>query len=124
MGDAAYHAARKASVAAIVVLTWSGRSARRVSRYRPPVPVFAFTRDEHVARSLQLSFAVHPLVLGDVPATDEMLKMMEQTLIAKGFVRAGESVVFLAGQPIGEAESANMIKLHRLRAPAGFVQIG
>ena len=43
VADAAYHAAREARVSAIVVFTASGSSARLVSRYRPPVQIFAIT---------------------------------------------------------------------------------
>ena len=55
IADAAYHAARSAGVAAIVVFTTSGASARLISRFRPPVPIFAFTQNECVARQLSVS---------------------------------------------------------------------
>ena len=41
VADAAFHAARDASVSAIVVFTASGSSARLISRYRPPDRIFA-----------------------------------------------------------------------------------
>jgi len=50
VADAAYLAARAAHVSAIVVFTTSGSTARLVSRYRPPVPIYAVTPSETAAR--------------------------------------------------------------------------
>lgn len=50
--EAAYHAARLAQVAALAVFTVSGFSARLVARYRPPVPIFAFTPNPEIASRL------------------------------------------------------------------------
>ena len=52
LADAAHHAARDSGAAAIVVFTSRGSSARLVSRYRPPVGVFAITPHDTTARQL------------------------------------------------------------------------
>ena len=52
MADMAYRCARMQGATAIVVFTAGGSSARLVSKYRPPVPIFAFTGSEAVARQL------------------------------------------------------------------------
>ncbi|MGQ9635479.1 MAG: pyruvate kinase [Bryobacteraceae bacterium] len=115
--EAAYHAARSAQVAALAVFTVSGFSARLVARYRPPVPIFAFTPNPEIARRLALVFAVEPLLAPAFQSTDEMLLFTEQTLMSTGRLRAGDSIVFVAGQPPGASGTANLIKLHRLGSP-------
>src|SRR3989442_3268763 len=60
VADAAYHAARDASVSAIVVFTASGSSAPLISRYRPPDPIYAITPSEAAARHLAISFRMYP----------------------------------------------------------------
>jgi len=114
LADAAYHAARDAKVAAIVVFTASGSSARLVSRYRPPVCIYAITPSPTVARQLAVNYGVVPLLAPHVGSTDEMLSQMDRLLMDRGLVRAGESVVFVAGQPIGRAGTTNLMKLHRV----------
>ncbi len=114
IADAAYHAARSAGVAAIVVFTTSGASARLISRFRPPVPIFAFTHNECVARQLSVSFGVEPVLAPDVKSTDLMLLQMEQVLVNSRRLKPGDNVVFVAGQPIGRTGSTNLIKLHRI----------
>jgi pyruvate kinase len=114
IADAAYRAARSAGVTAIVVYTSSGASARLISRLRPPVPIYAFTQSENVARQLTVSFGVTPIIAPDVTSTDEMLFQMEKMLIETGRLKHNDNVVFVAGQPIGKPGSTNIVKLHRL----------
>jgi pyruvate kinase len=114
VADAAYHAARTALVSAIVVFTASGSSARLVSRYRPPVPIFAITPNEAVARQLLINFGVFPVLAPEVGSTDEMLAQMDHMLTERGVLRVGDVVVFVAGQPTGRPGTTNLLKLHRI----------
>ena len=110
----AYHAAKLASAAAIVVFTASGSSARLVSRFRPPVPIFAFTQSDKVARALSIVYGVRPVIAPDLMSTDEMMVQMDRMLVERGWVNARDSVVFVAGQPIGRPGTTNLMKLHRV----------
>ncbi|MBV8807676.1 MAG: pyruvate kinase [Acidobacteriaceae bacterium] len=114
IADAAYHSARSAGVVALAVGTTSGSSARMLARYRPPVPIYAFTSGEIVARQLSVIYGVHPVILPTMQSTDEMLHNMERLLIETGRVKAGDHIVFVAGQPVGLLGSTNMLKLHRV----------
>jgi len=114
IADAAYRAGRSGGVAAIVVFTSSGASARLISRFRPPVPIYAFTQSECSARQLSVTFGVEAILAPDVKSTDQMLLQMEQILVTTGRLKPGDNVVFVAGQPIGRIGSTNLIKLHRI----------
>jgi pyruvate kinase len=85
-----------------------------LARYRPPVPIYAFTSSDTVARQLSVVYGVHPIVLPAMHSTDEMLHHMERVLIETGRVKTGENIVFVAGQPVGLLGSTNMLKLHRI----------
>jgi pyruvate kinase len=115
VAEAAYQAGRSAGVAAIIVFTTSGHTARLISRYRPPVPVFAFTQSAAVARQLAVSFGVHPILAPVVTTAEAMLDQMEQMLLQRGWLRPGDTVVFVAGSPIGDIGSTNLMKLHTLK---------
>jgi pyruvate kinase len=116
LADAAHHAARDARAKAIVVFTSRGSSARLISRYRPPVGVFAITPHDTTARQLSVNYGVKPLLAPDVSSTDEMLNQMDKVLIEGGYLQKGELVVFVAGQPVGRPGTTNLMKLHRLGA--------
>ena len=81
VADAAYHAARDASVSAIVVFTASGSSARLISRYRPPDRIYAITPSETVARQLSIQYGVFPILAPDVSSTDEMMRLSDSLLL-------------------------------------------
>ncbi len=114
LADNAYHAARDAKASAIVVFTSTGSSARLVSRYRPPVWVFAITPHDTTARQLAINYGVTPILAPDVSNTDEMLAQMDRVMIDGGYLKRGELVVFLAGQPVGRSGTTNLMKLHRI----------
>lgn len=116
IADAAYHSARSAHVVALAVGTTAGGSARLLARYRPPVPVYAFTCDEQVARQLSIIWGVDSIIAPAFHETDSMLQWMEAALIESGRVKPGDSIVFVAGQPVGLRGSTNMLKLHRITA--------
>jgi pyruvate kinase len=114
LADAAHRAARESGAAAIVVFTSRGSSARLVSRYRPPVKMYAITPHDTTARQLSVSFGVIALLAPDCSSTDEMLAQMDRVLIEGGLLKKGELVVFLAGSPVGRPGTTNLMKLHRV----------
>jgi pyruvate kinase len=114
LADAAYQAARDSKAAAIVVFTATGSSARLVSRYRPPVCIYAMTPRENVARQLMVNYALEPVLAPNVSSTDEMLAQMDRVLTEGELLKVGDMVVFLAGQPVGHSGSTNLMKLHRV----------
>ena len=116
IADAAYHCARSAGVTALAVGTSSGSSARLLARYRPPVPIYAFTSNEMVARQLSIIYGVNPILSPVMKSTDQMLHEMERVLTETGHVRPGDNIVLVAGQPVGLLGSTNMLTLHRIGA--------
>lgn len=45
-----------------------------------------------------------------------MLALIERTLLKNGRLKAGDGVVVVAGQPIGQSGATNLLKLHGLHA--------
>jgi pyruvate kinase len=43
-----------------------------------------------------------------------MLMEMERTLVESGKLASGNSVVFVAGQPVNQTGTTNMLKVHRV----------
>ena len=114
IADVAYHAARSAGVVALAVGTSSGATARLLARYRQPVPIFAFTSTDAVARQLSVIYGVDAIVAPAMHSTDQMLQEMEGILVETGRAKPGDSIVFVAGQPVNQRGTTNMLKLHRI----------
>jgi pyruvate kinase len=114
MADVTYRCARLQRASAISVFTASGSSARLVSRYRPPVPIFAFTESLTVARQLSVIYGIRAIISPEPGSTDEMVKQLDHLLLRTRLVKERDTIVFMAGQPIGRPGSTNFVKLHRM----------
>jgi pyruvate kinase len=114
IADAAFHVARSADVSAIAVTTTSGATAKLLARYRPRVPIFAFTPSEAVARRLSIVYGVEAIVAPACTSTDKIFEEMEKALVATERVKPGDNMVFVAGQPMNQPGSTNLLNLHRV----------
>ena len=76
--------------------------------------MFAITPHDTTARQLSVNYGVTPLLAPDVSSTDEMLAQMDRVLVEGGYLKKGELVVFVAGQPVGRPGTTNLMKLHRI----------
>ena len=90
--------ASKFSVAAIIVYTESGSTAKRVSRYRPESMVIAATPYEPVTRSLALNWGVKGVVCKQM--RDRVAQIEYAQILAKeNGVEPGEQILITAGTP-------------------------
>jgi len=98
--------------AAIVVITDTGFAARMVSRCRPSFPVLAVTADQTACRQLSLVWGTFPM-LSDKPfeGDNEVFDVAEAMAVKSGLVKTGETIVALAGVPIGVAGTTNTMKV-------------
>ena len=114
IAEAAYHSAQSAGAVALAVGTATGASARLLARHRPPVPIYAFTLTEAVARQLSVVYGVHSIMISSIDSTDGMIQEIERLLVETHRAKPGDRIVFVAGQPVGLRGSTNMLKLHQI----------
>ena len=98
----------------LVAFTQSGESARRLARYRSPIPVLAFTPTPEVRNQLALTWGVETFLVPTVRHTDEMVKQVDATLLELGRVDMGDRIVIVAGSPPGIPGSTNAMRVHRM----------
>ncbi|MFH0769868.1 MAG: pyruvate kinase, partial [Candidatus Peregrinibacteria bacterium] len=84
------------SSSALFVFTKSGQTAREVSRFRPHVPIIAFTDAPATQHSLALSYGVHPLVIPFSANPESTVQAGMEAAIAHDFVQRGDHVVLLS----------------------------
>jgi len=100
------------NAAAIVTVTQTGNTARRISKYRPSCPVVAVTDNVTVARSLALNWGVYPIVAAKMETTDVLIEKSVDVSVKAGLVKAGDLVVIAAGIPLYNSGTTNMLKVH------------
>ena len=97
------------NIKAVVAFTQGGTTARRISKFRPSVPIIAITFTKGTQRKLESYWGVYPIlsdIQNDLTNDDELA-----CTFAKGYgVKPGELIIITAGYPTGEG-SANMMKI-------------
>ncbi len=114
VAEAAVTAARDIRARYVVAFTHSGYTARLLSKFRPGVPVIAFSPFEAVVRRMALYWGVVPMLMKHQRSTDERFREIERTLLRARLVRRGDSIVITGSAPIGGTGKTNLLKLHRI----------
>ncbi|MDD4318974.1 MAG: pyruvate kinase [Candidatus Peribacteraceae bacterium] len=98
----------------LFVMTRSGQTARDVAKYRPNVPIIAFTDVVETQRALQLTFGVVPIL---IPFSSKDPEKTVRDAIAAGkamdVLHKGDHVVLVSDSKAGD-ESVNTVQLRRI----------
>jgi pyruvate kinase len=106
------HASRELHMKLIAVFTHSGFTARLVSRYRPLVPIVAFSPEQETRRRLAMIWGVYPRNIQDVHKVDGLASVAEKRLLEERLVRRGDVIGIVAGTPMGIRGTTNFMKFH------------
>lgn len=112
--NAAAYAAGHLGAKAIACFTEYGGTARKIAKFRPPAPVYAFTPHDFVVRQLNLAWGVRGQVISPSTSTDEMIEKADAELIKSGQAKIGDKVIVILGAPVALCGSTNLMKLHRI----------
>jgi pyruvate kinase len=110
---AAVSAANQLGLAALVVPTRSGRTARLVSAHRPRVPVVALSPRPETARRTNLLFGVVPMFNEEPETLEELLVECAERVKELGVAASGDLIGITAGIP-GQKLGTNLFEVHRV----------
>ncbi len=99
---------------AISVSSLSGQAARLVSRYRPKLPIFVGTPHDRVRAQLNLSWGVYPFRVPVCKTIVELLKTSVDYLTREEYVEAGDEIIIVAGEPLGQSGFINLVELRKV----------
>lgn len=95
----------------ISTITHSGSTARRIAKFRPRVPIVAFTESDEVRKQLGMVWGVQPIKIDEIFDTDKSVKLMEEHLKNHGLVNKDDRAIIATGMPIAKKGRTNMIKV-------------
>lgn len=100
---------------AMVVLTQTGESLKRVSQLRPKIPILAITHSEEVLRKLVLFRGVVPL--GILPQGEDISAIfpMIREYFSSETLKEENTIVLTYGYPLGIPGSTNTIKVLKIK---------
>jgi len=106
------HASRELHMKLIAVFTHSGFTARLVSRYRPLVPIVAFSPEASTRRRMSLLWGVTSRGISDIKKIDGLAEVAEKRLLEERLVKKGDVIGIVAGTPMGIRGTTNFMKFH------------
>jgi pyruvate kinase len=111
MSNAACDIAEVLGAVAILVPTYSGRTASAVARHRPQRPIVAATHKRYALQQLALEWGVVPAEIAECENVEDLWARVLGAARSMGLVVPGDRVVITAGTAVNVPGTTNVIKV-------------
>jgi pyruvate kinase len=111
MSNAACDLAEALGARAILVPTFTGRTASSVARLRPRRPILGLSHHKTAVQQMALEWGVTPLAMPATRDVEDLWARSIETARAAGAVESGDRVVLTAGTAVNLPGSTNVIKV-------------
>ncbi|HRI47093.1 MAG: pyruvate kinase [Ignavibacteriaceae bacterium] len=102
------------NAAAIVVFTHEGRTAQRISKFRPKARIIAISDHFETMNKLCLKWGVTSLFLEGIKKEGIAIENAKKLILDKKHVKAGDIVIFTAGAPYSEKSRVNWLRFESM----------
>ncbi len=96
----------------IAAATMSGSAVKKISRFRPAVPILGCTPVDRTLRQLNLVWGCTPTKVA--LETNTFIKLFDKVAeksIECGVTKTGDTIVFVGGTPLGQTGTTNTLKV-------------
>jgi pyruvate kinase len=100
---------------AIIASTFSGFTAQMISKYRPPVPIYAITPNPLIRKRLSLLWGVEAFTIDLINNTDELLKKSIEVVKKVANLKKRDLVIVAAGSPPSKLTLPNLLKVEEIK---------
>jgi pyruvate kinase len=104
-------AAHQLDLAALVVPTLSGRSARLISAHRPETPIYCLSPGRETLRRCSLMWGVEAAWMRRHEVTEELIADAARRVVELGWVKSGQRVGITAGLPSGAPGTTSLFQI-------------
>jgi pyruvate kinase len=111
MSNAACDLAETLGAKAIIVPTFTGRTASVVARLRPRRPVIGLSHHRHALQHMALEWGVTPAWMPEAADVEELWARSLESSRETGLLDTGDLVVLTAGTAVNIPGTTDMIKL-------------
>ncbi len=103
--------AKFVDAASIICPTYSGKTARLISMFRPEAAILAPTMNPVTCRQLNMLWGVVPVILASEASADVLFFKATEVAKKKGVAESGDKVVVTAGLPLNTKGSTNLMRV-------------
>ena len=96
---------------ALLVPTYTGRTASAVARLRPRRPILGLTHHDYALRQMALEWGVTPLLIPECADVDALFECSLKAARESGLVTKGDRVVITAGTMVNFPGTTDLIKV-------------
>ena len=111
MSNAACDLAETLGAKAILVPTFSGRTASAVARLRPHWPIIGLSHNQTSVQQMALEWGVIPILFPEAKNVEDLWDRAVEAARREGLVDAGDLVVLTAGTAVNMPGTTNVIKV-------------
>ncbi len=111
LGKASYVIAEQINAKAIVCLTSTGSTVLNIAKYRPNMPIIAFTHNDFALNKLSFVKGVTPHLIEEYQQTTDIYNKIINKLNEYDYLQNGDYVVFVAGLSSEKVFTDNIIKI-------------
>ena len=111
MSNAACDLAETLGASAIVVPTFTGRTASAVARLRPRRPIVGLSHHQTAVQQMALEWGVTPVLMPQTENVEDLWTKSLEVALKCGVIESGDRVVTTAGTAVNLPGSTNVIKV-------------
>jgi pyruvate kinase len=111
MSSAACDLAETLGASAILVPTFTGRTASAVARLRPRRPIVGLSHHQTAVQQMALEWGVTPYLMPQTHDVEDLWTRALESAVTSGVVESGDRVVTTAGTAVNLPGSTNVIKI-------------
>jgi pyruvate kinase len=111
MSNAACDLAETLGASAIIVPTFTGRTASAVARLRPHRPIVGLSHHQTSVQQMALEWGVEPVLMEETEDVEDLWTRALESARKSGAIEAGDRVVITAGTAVNLPGSTNVIKV-------------
>jgi pyruvate kinase len=111
MSNAACDLAETLGASAIIVPTFTGRTASAVARLRPRRPIVGLSHHQTAVQQMALEWGVTPVLMPQTDDVEDLWTRALESALKSGVVESGDRVVTTAGTAVNLPGSTNVIKV-------------
>ncbi len=114
IGQVARLLAESSHAKAIVAASRSGLTARILARFRPELPIYVGSDNEHAMRQMVLSWGVEPFLLPTCRSEDQLAQALLKHLVAAKRLKTDNAIVLAVGD-VSKGAQTSRVEIHTVR---------
>jgi pyruvate kinase len=111
MSNAACDLAESLEAQALLVSTFTGRTASAVARLRPRKPIIGMSHHDYALRQMAIEWGVTPMLIEEAVDVEDLWAKSLEAARESGLVAEGDLVVITAGTAVNLPGTTNVIKV-------------